>query len=385
MRAGRFRRERGIRQFHTRGGLLNLEFTKSPLDPRITLARASSGTFFDGDGVLQTASNDVARIKSHVFDGTNWVNRGLLIEEERTNSCLRARDFTGAAWGNTNTTAANDVTGLDGVANSASTLTATASNGTSLQTVTLTSAEYTFSVYVRRKTGTGTINITDNGGTNVTDITGDINSSTFTRVNITRTQTDPRVGFQIVTSGDEIEVDYAQVEPGAFPTSPITTGGSAVTREVDVASMSDLGWYNGSGPGTFYIQGSQPVAVDNRYLFAISDGTANNRILILENGVSDTQHFISDGGVTQASLIDSVDWADGIKKKMAFAFAANDAAAYTDGSQSGTDGSVTLPTGLNVFYIGANQTGGAQWSGHIARITYWNRRLENAILQEITT
>ena len=65
-------------------------------------------------------------------------DRGLLIEETRTNVVLHNRDLTNAAWVKTNMTAVKDQTGVDGVANSASKITATAANATVLQTITLT-------------------------------------------------------------------------------------------------------------------------------------------------------------------------------------------------------------------------------------------------------
>ncbi len=110
---------------------------------KITFTRATpaSGTFFDSAGVLQTASIDQAR-----FDHTlasPFTALGLLIEEARTNRALHNRDFTDAVWVESNITSAQDATGLDNVANSASTLTAGAANGTTLQTVTNASAERT--------------------------------------------------------------------------------------------------------------------------------------------------------------------------------------------------------------------------------------------------
>jgi len=148
---------------------------------------------------------------------------GIFMEPEATNNVTRPRDLSHADWVKTNITAAQDAVGIDG-ATKASTLTATAGNGTCFFTDAIGSAEYTTSFFVKRKTGTGTIEITDNGGSNYTDITSSINGTTFTRVAVTRTQANPSVGFRIVTDTDAIEVDAAQSEAGSFPTSPILTG-----------------------------------------------------------------------------------------------------------------------------------------------------------------
>lgn len=194
-----------------------------------TFTRSTTGTFVEPNtGIVRTASTNVARFE----------NNGVLIEGSSTNQALHSRDFTNAVHVKTNITAVKDATGADGVSNSASTLTATSANGTAFQTISLGSAEYTFSIDVRRKTGTGTIQITDEGGFTLTDITTLINSNSYTRHTITTTQINPSIGVIIVTSGDEIEVDYEGLETLPIATSRIETAGSTVTRNPDNLSIN---------------------------------------------------------------------------------------------------------------------------------------------------
>jgi hypothetical protein len=146
---------------------------------------------------------------------------------------LYSRDLSNAAWSTkTNITAAKTATGLDGIANTATTLTATAADAIILQPISLTSAARCASAYVKRKTGAGTISFTQDG-TNWTDITALINSSTWSRVQITATLANPSVGFKIGTSGDAIDVDVVQNEAGAVATSLILTTTAAVTRNAE--------------------------------------------------------------------------------------------------------------------------------------------------------
>lgn len=84
---------------------------------------------------------------------------GVLVEEQRTNLCLYSDDFTNAAWVKSNLTAAKTATGPDGVANSASTLTATAANATARQDITSASAARITSMFVKRRTGTGAVTV----------------------------------------------------------------------------------------------------------------------------------------------------------------------------------------------------------------------------------
>jgi hypothetical protein len=161
---------------------------------------------------------------------------GLLIESARTSVPLWVRDFTNAAWTKTNITAAKDQTGITGVANSASSLAATAANGTALQAITLASSARFQATYVKRLTGTGVIEMTMDNGSTWTPITV---TAAWTRVSIpTQTLANPTVGFRIVTSGDAIAVDFPQNENGAFATSPIWTTSAAVTRAADALAMA---------------------------------------------------------------------------------------------------------------------------------------------------
>ena len=53
----------------------------------VTFTRASSGTYTDSAGVLQTAATDVPRFD---HDPTTGESLGLLVEEQRTNLLLRS-------------------------------------------------------------------------------------------------------------------------------------------------------------------------------------------------------------------------------------------------------------------------------------------------------
>jgi len=218
---------------------LMLDFVNNNiLDPRITFTRASSATYFDVTGILRTASDNIPRFD---YDITTLVPLGLLIEDAKTNFCLYNRDLTNAAWVVTNVTAAKNQTGIDGVTNSASSITASNSNGTILQTITSASAARATSAYVKRITGTGVIEMTQDNGTTWTAVTV---TSAWTRVTIpSATVTNPVIGFRIATSGDAIAVDGVQLENAigvnaAIPTSVIMTTDAAVTRAGDLATMS---------------------------------------------------------------------------------------------------------------------------------------------------
>lgn len=383
---------------------------------------------WDENAVLVSTTDNQPRFD---HDPVTGAALGLLIEEARTNICLQSEDFT-TTWVNintdeptTNNTAPDGNTTADEIA---ATSTADQQFASHQSFTGLTAAQATVcSVYLKAginatfaqlawdSDGGGTDGLFCNfnlstgakgtvtafaagtatsatiqdvgGGFYRCSIIGSIAAGTVGRLTVDIIDQITAAGFEAadLADNDSIIAWGAQIEVNqTFLTSYIPTTTGTVTRTADAPTTTDLTWYNDGGAGTFYAQGSQPVILGNDHLFAISDGTADNRILILQNGSNVTQHFISDGGVTQADLIDSANWADGIEKKAALAFAANDAAAYTDATQTGTDGSVILPTGLNVLYVGANQTGIARWNGHIAKIKYWDVRKTDAFLQAVT-
>ena len=162
---------------------------------------------------------------------------GLMDERAAaTNIVLWNRDLTNAAWTKTNVTAAKTQTGIDNTANSASLITATAGNGTVLQSVTLASSQRFQTAYVKRVTGSGVINMTTDGGATWTAITV---TASWARVSIpAQTVTNPQFGFQIVTNGDAIAVDYVGNETGASATSEIYTTTAAITRPPETITFT---------------------------------------------------------------------------------------------------------------------------------------------------
>jgi hypothetical protein len=123
------------------------------------------------------------------------------------NRALYCRDWTQSAWTKSNMTTALTQTGVDGTANSATLLTASAGNATAKQSVTRTSSDWVYGVFIKRVTGTGNIDLTlDNGSTWTTQT---ISADYWTQCGITQTLANPSFGIRIVTNGDAVAVDYA--------------------------------------------------------------------------------------------------------------------------------------------------------------------------------
>jgi hypothetical protein len=265
----------------------------------LTTDRATTGTQVGRTtGIIETVAIDTIREEAE----------GFLIEGASTNEALHNRDFTNAVHVKTNITPLKDAIGADGVVNSASTLTATAANGTVFQTVTKASAENTYSIDIRRKTGTGIIEISDDAGSTFTDVTSSINNSTYTRFQITTTQANPSVGVRIVTSGDEIEVDYEGLEVLPFASSRIPTTTTAVTRAADDISFPALNNIQSTVDDFSFLIGNVDMEAENAIRTILFIPTLSQKITIFNaNNVIKVFNGVDViAGTTTTDLVNSV-------------------------------------------------------------------------------
>ncbi|PVY81047.1 hypothetical protein C7414_102375 [Cupriavidus alkaliphilus] len=345
-----------------------------PFAELITFTRASPAWRFNASGILVQDGNNVPRFD---YDPVTLQARGMLVEEGRTNYALWCRDLTNAAWVKTGCTAAKTAIGLDGASNAASTLTATAANATCLQSITRASAQRITGLYIRRRSGSGVINMTQNGGATWTPVTV---TGVFTQVSLpAATAANPNIGLQIATSGDAIDVDFVSHEEGAFLTSPILTTTAATARSADLGVISDLSEIGFNAiEGTFVVdtQGYQPGA---KYSFGVTDGTANNMIGLSRQSGGILQSRVTVGGVV-ASLGVSSNYA-GEQVKVGLTYGQGSHTACMNG---GTVLSIAsgVPV-VNQMRVGAVTTTG-QINGWLRSIRYYPRKLLNAELQALT-
>jgi len=140
----------------------------SSLPSSITFTRASTATFFNSAGVLQSAAIDVPRLD---YNPSTLAAQGLLIEESRTNGLRYSEAFM---------TQALTVTGVSGTFANGETVTATGGG-----TGTYISADSTATVYAIYN-GTGAFSGTLTGGTSgaTATISSSQTNGTITRASI---------------------------------------------------------------------------------------------------------------------------------------------------------------------------------------------------------
>src|SRR3990167_8136681 len=133
---------------------------------------------------------------------------------QNANQLLYSQLFSNAAW--TKTSITLTATQTDPSAGTeAFTLTAGAANATMLQSIALSDGilNRAFSIYLKRKTGTGDISITVDGSTYVVKTTTGSWARFDTSLAASGTVT---AGIKIATSGDEVYIEWAQLEDGDY-------------------------------------------------------------------------------------------------------------------------------------------------------------------------
>lgn len=395
---------------------LLLDFANSKVvDPRITFTRASTATYYDANGVMQTASANVPRIN---HDPATGKCLGLLTEESRTNLLLWSSEFDNASWAKTfATVTANAATAPDGNLTADKLIPTSAANQHSVAAAAVAAGTYTFSCYMKAgelsygaltaydgtsyKVGTlvdlvaGTIMSTVAGSTATISPVG----NGWFRVTTTAT-TVGNAPFAVrpviagasafdITAGDGTSGIYiwgAQLEAGAFPTSYIPTTSAAVTRSADVAAMTGTNfssWYR-RDEGTLAVDCSvlnngTPSAIQNALL--IADASYNNRVS-LRFGATATERggswFIYSGASTQAFINESSSLVANAKMRFSGSYKANAFVFCKDGVVVGSDLSGTVPVSPTTMEIGS------ALNGHISRIAYYPKALTNSELQALT-
>jgi hypothetical protein len=421
------------RFFGTSGPSFALDFVNgtNALDPRVTFTRASSATYFDSAGVLQSAANNVPRFD---YNPATLAARGLLIEESRTNS-IRNNTMQGAVAGTPGTAPTNWVAqNLGGVALTEVVGTGT-ENGIAYVDVRYTGTTstnatgailaelgnqisaasgqvWTHTSFVKL-VGGSTANLTsidmsilerDSGGTllaatntSITPTGAALNTQRFTATrtlnNASTAFVQPRIAF--VPAAFPVAIDITlriglpQLEQGAFATSVIPTTTTALTRAADVASVNTLSpWFN-SAEGSVYVSATllnAPTSLAGASLYSLSNGTTSERISVLTGGGSggNINTIVTDDAVLQAQTVNGGLSTAGTYN-YANAYKVNDFASVVNGGTAVTDGLGSLPT-VDRLILGANAVGNTGFlNGYLRRIVYYPRRLSNAELQSITS
>jgi hypothetical protein len=406
---------------------LNFAATKNLVDATtgaslVTFTRASSATYVDSQGVIQTASTDVPRFDHNPVTGESL---GLLVEEQRQNLFTYSDQFDNAAWAKTvSTVTANATTAPDGNTTADLLITDNGSNnGLVQQTISKAASPvtYTFSCYGKAENlsslrlilrdPANSANRADlilnliTGATSGSFVGGTYSSLTSSAAPLTngwwRFSITATTGSEVSTvgqiisngAGDGTSGIYlwgAQLEVGSFPTSYIPTTTAAATRAADVASITGTNfssWYR-QDEGTFYTQQRTDATNSIQGAYMVQAGTQQGRGIAASIDTRDVEQRlatsirddVSFGRASIAGLVDNDlqsighSWSDGA----------------TTAALNGITGTGTynaIYPGLDTLHIGYNviSVGGPTYlGGRIKRLTFWPQRFDASVLQAIT-
>jgi len=305
------------------------------------------------------------------YDLTTLACQGARFWQLITNLSLQSRDLTQAAWVKSGITATRDQIGADGVSNTATRLTATSSDGTCLQTITSINATRVSGFYIRRITGTGTVEITQNGGATWTPVSL---TSAFARYSIaSATITNPQIGFRIRSNGDEIAVDFAQLQSASTLGPPVATTTTAASSTADVWDILSL-TAGINNLKTIYFRGRTATS-GTQGIASLNDNTANNR-LELSTTISYRAAIAVTGGNTASSL--AVSGVTNTTFRMAARFATDNYALSVNGGAVLTDTSGARAL-VDRLFIGRDQAGNYM-NGYIEEMAGWTRACTDAQL-----
>ena len=380
----------------------------------MTVTRATTATRVNSAGLIESVANNIPRL-----DYLNSSCPSLLVEPQRTNLCPTSSNFGVTLF---NVTVSRNVVTAPNGNNEADRLLDNNANDEHLLSQNYSSitngTTYTYSCFFKSD-GTGgravirtyvgnwvyAVYNLNNGTVAFTDgsLTASIQNfgNGWYRCILTTTAVmdyDPMV-TQIGVANSSNQYIYQgtsnlglyfhgyQAEQGSYATSYIPTTSTAITRNADVISKTGISSLIGQTEGTIYaeIKVNKLIGTASRYIFHISDGTANNRIYMAFSGSSSNilRGRIFNSGTLQCSIDSSTITTTGTYK-LALAYKNNDIVFYINGVQIGVDTSASIPTCSRVD-ICHNYAGASQLGDNIVNANIFKTRLTNSELQSLTT
>jgi hypothetical protein len=315
--------------------------------------------------------------------------RGLLIEEARTNSCIRSQQLSNAAWGSKAYVTDNFAVAPDG------TTTAARINNTGVidnvaQVISVSpSSPYTFSFFSKNNGGTtAQYRVYDlTNGADIVASTGyfsQINGSTWTRVSLPFTTPAGCTQAIVYTSAsngptENVLIWGTQLEAGDFTTSYIPTVAASVSRAADTASLAGANfssWWNASA-GSFVVgfELQNHVGVNSRGVLLTLTG-ASGLLLYMNLGKARTFNgatFLEANGT----------YSENTSKKAGLSFDAAGGSICFDATAVVSDANLVFTGTATALVIDGGTVAGGL-NGWLASITYYNARLPNATLQSLT-
>ena len=369
----------------------------------LALTEHTSSHSVNKDGLIETVGSGEPRI-----DYKDDSKGALLLEPSRSNSLVQSNQFD-TTW-TINASALDLTSGQSGVygSNDAWLLKKNYTGSRFLQqSVSLSSAQYSYSVYLKAESTNWVLIWSYDGSTGVeayfdleNGVVGDTGGSNLDSTNIesvgngwyrcTLTYTRPTTLVRIYPADDNgsvsptddngIYIQNAQLEQGSYATSYIPTQGGAVTRVAETCNGSGNSQIFNDSEGVLMMEintsdtSSVPV-------ISLSNGTLSNEIEFAYYGTNQFNFILRVSGGTP-NVIGTVNASD--FNKFAVSYTTTDFKVYLNGVLIGSN---TLPSplsGLNTldFYLPGVSN---HFYGNVKQIQYFNTALTDQELINLTT
>ena len=371
------------------------------IDPRFTFTRDSTGTFVDGNGIVQTADVNGPRFDHDPVTGESL---GLLIEESRTNLVDQSQDVSTWASGRwTNT--ANSTTAPDGTLTGGLVVpnVGTGSQATGRDCNITSGTVYSASIYAKAKefnkfglrpssssnyratfllSGEGSVASVSNGTASIKSFPDGWYFCTYTYTE----QTGGRrtCGVQTVDVADGTSGFYVwgmQLEEGSFPSSYNPTSGTAVTRSPDLLSIEAPQ----PATGSVYIDARAIGPEENDTLLSLkNDSNDKIDLAYLSNAATyDSLALIASyDGASKPSLPLPVPTTD--RERNIITYGANNYQYGRDTSRFAPSLSSSVPSDLNKLSIGHDAVDATKtFSGYINTVYAWSGELTPEVAEAL--
>ncbi len=313
---------------------LSIPMTPSSSADLTSFTRASTATYFDNTGTMQTAAIDARRFN---YDPVTLQSLGMLAEDQRTNLVL------------------NSATGTN-------------------QSVTVTAVAHTLSFY-----GTGTVTLSG-------AFVGSLVGTGAYPVRSTLAFTPSAGSLTLACTGT---IQFIQVEAGAQATSYIPTTGATVTRAADMPLSSattpvPYATWGNDGVGTWIAEFEMLSSPTGSTRVIEQWGSSNESMAIAR---SSTALLIvrRTGGVSEFTPIYAQSFTSGQIIKSAGVFVNNDYTAVAQGGTPVTDATSPQPTTPIRVHFGYANGPASAINGHLRSVRFYPFRVTNAEIIRLTT
>ena len=365
--------------------------------------RASSATRVNKDGLIETVGSGEPRI-----DYKDDSKGALLLEPSRSNSLVQSNQFD-TTW-TINASALDLTSGQSGVygSNDAWLLKKNYTGSRFLQqSVSLSSAQYSYSVYLKAESTNWVLIWSYDGSTGVeayfdleNGVVGDTGGSNLDSTNIesvgngwyrcTLTYTRPTTLVRIYPADDNgsvsptddngIYIQNAQLEQGSYATSYIPTQGGAVTRVQDVCNNGGVGVPIFSNTSAVWFIDLERIGVSNLDIgdsLTLRDNSNVRQITLWFDSPTEQIRF-RDGKNSFTQIGGVISTSEGTRKKIALKIDGETLKVFAEGSQVGAN-----YTKVNSFDITQMSMQGIGYK--IINIKFYNTALTDQELINLTT